>query len=296
MVNQKTIPELVREQTTVIVELDPPVDLNYLPFLQGAKVLKEAGADAVTLADNSLAVTRMSNLALGALVKEQVGIRPLLHISCRDRNLIGQQSHLMGLYALGIDHVLAVTGDPSRYGDLPEASSVYDVSSIELIRKIKMLNTGFSFSGRPLNHGSAFTVGAAFNPNVKHLNKAVERLERKMGAGADFFMSQPLYCRQQIECVAQATAHLPIPLFIGIMPLTSSRNAEFLHHKVPGIQIPDDVREKIARFSGDDARKQGIELAKELMDTVLQYFKGIYLITPFMRYEMTAELTKYAKR
>lgn len=292
---QRTLPEMVKEQTTIIVELDPPRDLDYSPFLEGAIALKEAGADAVTMADNSLAMTRISNVAMGTLVKEQVGIRTLLHVTCRDRNLIAQQSHMMGLYALGIDHVLTVTGDPPRYGDLPEATSVYDTTSIEMIRLIKKLNEGISFSGRPLKARAGFTVGTAFNPNTRHLDKAVERLEKKIAAGADFAMSQPLFCHQQIEQVARVTAQLSIPIFIGIMPLTSYRNAEFLHHHVPGIRLSDDVLAKMARYQGEDARKQGMEIAMELVDTVSRYFKGIYLITPFMRYEMTAELTRYVK-
>lgn len=290
----KTLPEMVKEKTTIIVELDPPRDLEHLPFIEGAKALKEAGADAITLADNSLAVMRMSNMALGVLVKE-LGIWPLLHMSCRDRNSIGQQSHLMGLHALGIDHVLVITGDPSRYGDLPGASSVYDMTSFELIRMIKKLNEGISFSGRPLKNRSSFTVGAAFNPHPRHLKKAVERLEKKIEAGADFAMSQPLFCPEQMEQVASATQHLPIPIFIGIMPLTTHRNAEFLHNEVPGIRIPDHVRAKMASYQGEDARKQGVDIAKELLDQALSHFKGIYLITPFMRYELTAELTRYAK-
>ena len=132
------------------------------------------------MADNSLAVTRMSNIALAALVQQQVGIRPLVHIACRDRNLIGTQSHMMGLDALGIDHVLAVTGDPARFGDLPDSSSVYDLTSFEMIRMIKQLNEGVAFSGKPLKQKAKFITGAAFNPNVKYLDKAVERLERKI--------------------------------------------------------------------------------------------------------------------
>lgn len=292
---QRTLPEMVQEQTTIIVELDPPRDLDYSLFLEGAIALKEAGADAITMADNSLAMTRISNMAMGTLVKEQVGIRPLLHVTCRDRNLIAQQSHLMGLYVLGIDHVLTVTGDPPRYGNLPDAAAVYDTTSFEMIRQIKKLNEGISFSGHPLKARTAFTVGAAFNPNTRHLDKAVERLEKKIAAGADYAMSQPLFCHQQIEQVAEATQQLSIPIFIGIMPLTSYRNAEFLHHQVPGIRISDDVLTKMARYQGEDARKQGLEIAMELVDTVHRYFKGIYLITPFMRYEMTAELTRYVK-
>ncbi|RCW48034.1 5,10-methylenetetrahydrofolate reductase [Paenibacillus prosopidis] len=291
----RTLPEMVQEQTTIIVELDPPRDLDYSPFLEGAIALKEAGADAVTMADNSLAMTRISNVAMGTLVRERVGIRPLLHVTCRDRNLIAQQSHMMGLYALGIDHVLIVTGDPPRYGDLPGAAPVFDTTSSEMIRMIKKLNEGISFSGRPLKACTTFTVGAAFNPNTRHLNKSVERLEKKIAAGADYAMSQPLFCHQQIELVAQATQYLAIPIFIGIMPLTSYRNAEFLHNQVPGIRLSDDVLARMARFQGEDARKQGLEIAMELVDTVYRSFKGIYLITPFMRYEMTAELTRYLK-
>jgi 5,10-methylenetetrahydrofolate reductase len=292
---QRSLPEMVQKQTTVIVELDPPRDLDYLPFLEGAIALKEAGADAVTLADNSLAMTRISNVAMGTLMKERAQIRPLLHVTCRDRNLIAQQSHMMGLYVLGIDHVLAVTGDPPRYGDLPGATPVFDTTSLEMIRMIKKLNDGLSFSGRPLKACTTFTVGTAFNPNTRHLNKAVERLEKKIAAGADYAMSQPLFCHKQIEQVAQATQQLSIPIFVGIMPLTSHRNAEFLHNQVPGIRLSDDVLARMARFQGEDARKQGLEIAMELVDTVYRYFKGIYLITPFMRYEMTAQLTRYVK-
>ncbi len=295
MAGQRTLPEMVQEQTTVIVELDPPRDLDYTPYLEGAAALKDAGADAITLADNSLAITRMSNMAVAALVRERVGIRQLLHVTCRDRNIIAQQSHMMGLYALGFDHVLAVTGDPPRNGDLPGAASVFDTTSFDLIRMIKKMNEGVSFAGRPLKARTSFTVGAAFNPNTRHLHKAVERLEKKFAAGADFAMSQPLFCHTQIEQVAEAVERLAFPVFIGIMPLTSYRNAEFLHNKVPGIRIPEDVLAKMARYEGGDARKQGMEIAMELTDTACRYFKGIYLITPFMRYEMTVQLTKYVK-
>jgi methionine synthase I (cobalamin-dependent)/5,10-methylenetetrahydrofolate reductase len=292
---EKTLPQMVKEQSTVIVELDPPRDLDYLPFLEGAAELQRAGVDAITLADNSLAMTRMSNMALGSMIKERLGIRPLVHMTCRDRNLIGQQSHLMGLYALGIDHVLVVTGDPTRFGDLPGSSSVYDMTSFDLIRMVKQLNGGTSFSGRPLKHQAGFTVAAAFNPNTRHLGKAVERLEKKVEAGADYVLSQPIFSHEQIAQMAEATQHLSIPIFVGIMPLTSHRNAEFLHNEVPGIRLSEEVRQRMSRFEGEDARKQGVEIAMELLQTAQRHFKGIYLITPFMRYEMTAELTRFAK-
>ncbi|AJY77873.1 bifunctional homocysteine S-methyltransferase/methylenetetrahydrofolate reductase [Paenibacillus beijingensis] len=288
-----SIISLVRQRHTVIVELDPPRDLDIRKFMEGAAALKEAGVDAVTMADNSLAVTRMSNLALAALVQERIGLRPLVHIACRDRNLIGTQSHMMGLDALGIDHVLAVTGDPARFGDLPDSSSVYDLTSFEMIRMIKQLNEGIAFSGKPLKQKADFVVGAAFNPNVKHLDKAVKRLERKIDSGADYIMTQPVYDPELIVQVAEATAHLNVPIFIGVMPLASGRNAEYLHNEVPGIQLSDEVRRRMAGLEGAEGRSEGVRIAKELLDAALPHFNGIYIMTPFMFYDMAAQLTAY---
>ena len=287
------IVELVKRRHTVIVELDPPRDLATERFMQGADALKAAGADAITLADNSLAVTRMSNMALGYMMKDNVDIRPLIHIACRDRNLIGTQSHLMGLDALGIDHVLAVTGDPAKFGDLPGASSVYDLTSFEIIRMIKQLNEGTAFSGKPLKQRANFVIGAAFNPNVKHLDKAVQRLERKVKAGADYIMTQPVYDPELIRRMHELTKHLDIPIFIGIMPLANGRNAEYLHNEVPGIQLSDEVRRRMSGLEKEEGRAMGVRIAEELLDVALPLFNGIYLITPFMHYDMTVSLTQY---
>lgn len=289
----ESILDIVAKRHAVIVELDPPRDLDTDKFLQGTRALHRAGADAVTLADNSLAVTRMSNMALGALMKDEVGVRPLIHIACRDRNLIGTQSHMMGLHALGIDHVLAVTGDPARFGDLPGSSSVYDLTSFEIIRMIKQLNEGIAFSGKPLKQKANFVIGAAFNPNVKYLDKAIKRLERKIEAGADYIMTQPVYEPALIEQVYEATKHLDVPIFIGICPLASGRNAEYLHNEVPGIQLTDEVRNRMKGLKGAEGKAVGVEISKELLDVALGYFNGIYLMTPFLAYEMTVELTRY---
>lgn len=288
--------ELVKQRHTVIVELDPPRDLDITKFMEGAAALKDAGVDAVTMADNSLAVTRMSNLALAALVKEKIGLRPLVHLACRDRNLIGTQSHMMGLDALGIDHVLAVTGDPARFGDLPDSSSVYDLTSFEMIRMIKQLNEGVAFSGKPLKQKANFVIGAAFNPNVKHLDKMVKRLERKIESGADYIMTQPVYDPGLIVRMAEATSHLNVPIFIGVMPLASGRNAEYLHNEVPGIQLSDEVRARMAGLEGAAGRLEGVRIAQELLDAAMPYFNGIYIMTPFMFYDMGAALTKYVWR
>ncbi|MBA2937937.1 bifunctional homocysteine S-methyltransferase/methylenetetrahydrofolate reductase [Paenibacillus sp. CGMCC 1.16610] len=285
--------EIVKQRKTVIVELDPPRDLDIDKFMQGSRALQDAHVDAITMADNSLAVTRMSNLALGHLVQDKLGARPLIHIACRDRNMIGTQSHLMGLHALGIDHVLAVTGDPAKFGDLPGSSSVYDLTSFEIIRMIKQLNEGIAFSGKPLKQKANFVVGAAFNPNVKHLDKAVQRLERKIEAGADYIMTQPVYDAGLIEQIYEATKHLHIPVFIGIAPLASGGNAEYLHNEVPGIRLSDEVRARMSGLKGPEGRAMGVEIAKELLDAAMPYFNGIYLMTPFLAYEMCVDLTKY---
>lgn len=285
--------DLVKERHTVIVELDPPRDLDINKFMKGAEALRRAGADALTLADNSLAVTRMSNMALGHLVQARTGLRPLVHIACRDRNLIGTQSHLMGFDALGINHVLAVTGDPARFGDLPGSSSVYDLTSFEIIRMIKQLNDGIAFSGKPLKQKADFVIGAAFNPNVKHLDKAVQRLEKKIASGADYIMTQPVYDPELIVNIAKATAHLSVPVFLGIMPLASGRNAEYLHNEVPGIQLSEEVRSRMSGLEGEAGRAEGVAIAKELLDAATEHFNGIYLMTPFMFYDMSVQLLEY---
>ncbi|MFD2682162.1 bifunctional homocysteine S-methyltransferase/methylenetetrahydrofolate reductase [Bacillus seohaeanensis] len=288
--------ETVKEKKTIIVELDPPKHLNTDLFFQGAKALKEAGVDAITLADNPLASPRISNAAIGSIIQSQYNVRPLVHITCRDRNLIGLQSHLMGLHTLGINQLLAITGDPAKIGDFPGAASVYDLSSMELIQLIKQNNQGISFSGQSLREKTNFSVGGAFNPNFRHLNASVKRLEKKISSGVDYFISQPIYGDQQLVDIYEATKHLETPIFIGIMPLTSSKNAEFLHHEVPGIKIPDKVRELMARASGKNAahaKAEGMRIAKSLLDVALELFNGVYLITPFTRYDVSIELVRY---
>lgn len=177
----------MKKKQTIIVELDPPKKLDVSQFIIGAQALKDAGVDALTLADNSLASPRVDNQTLAMLVKEKVGLRSLVHLTCRDRNLIGLQSHLMGLDLAELNDLLVITGDPSKVGDFPGATSVYDVSSLKLLPLIKQMNQGISFSGKSLGQSSRFTTAAAFNPNVKHLDKAVRRLEKKIEAGADYF-------------------------------------------------------------------------------------------------------------
>ncbi len=289
------IHEKVKTERTIIVELDTPRHLDITTFIEGSKALHATGIDAITMADNSLASPRISNLAMGSMLKLEHKIRPLTHITCRDRNLIGLQSHLMGLDALGMHDILAITGDPTKVGDFPGATSVYDVSSMELIQLIKQLNEGISFSGKPLRKKANFSVAAAFNPNVRVLDRAVQRLEKKIESGADYFITQPVFTKEKIQEIYEATKHLSTPIFIGVMPLTSIRSSEFLHNEVPGIKLSEDALERM-RACGEDkdrATAEGIQIAKELIDTAAELFNGIYIITPFLRYDTSLELIKY---
>ncbi|MGM0899558.1 bifunctional homocysteine S-methyltransferase/methylenetetrahydrofolate reductase [Mesobacillus maritimus] len=294
---EPALQEIVKTRPSVIVELDPPRKLDTTKFFEGAKALKAAGIDAVTLADNSLASPRVANSALGHLVKEKVGLRPLVHLTCRDRNLIGLQSHLMGLHTLGLHDVLAITGDPARVGDFPGASSVFDVSSFELIELIKQFNEGLSFSGKDLGQKGDFSIAAAFNPNVRSLEKAVVRMEKKIKCGADYFITQPVYSEKLLLEVYEQTKHLDAPVYIGLMPLTGSRNAEFLHNEVPGIKISQDILDTMAKLKDNptQSKREGIAITKSLIETAAELFNGIYLITPFMNYEMTVELAHFTR-
>ncbi|MBO0995105.1 bifunctional homocysteine S-methyltransferase/methylenetetrahydrofolate reductase [Bacillus sp. SD088] len=287
--------EKIQTERSVIVELDTPKHLDTNPFFRGAHALKEAGVDGLTLADNSLASPRICNATMASLVKKEVDLNSLVHVTCRDRNLIGLQSHLMGLHTAGIRDILAITGDPTKIGDFPGATSVYDATSFELIKLIKQFNEGISFSGKSLKQRTQFHVAAAFNPNVRNLGKSVERMEKKVKYGADYFLTQPIFSPEKMIEVGEATKHMTAPIYIGIMPLVSARNAEFLHNEVPGIKLPDNIRGRMAKTEGDPqrAKQEGLAIAKELIDVAYDYFKGFYLITPFIQYELSVELATY---
>ncbi|MCQ4085657.1 bifunctional homocysteine S-methyltransferase/methylenetetrahydrofolate reductase [Saccharibacillus sp. JS10] len=280
---------------SVIVELDPPRTLRTEGFFKGVQALKAAGIDAITLADNSLASPRIANESLASVIKSKYGVKPLVHVACRDRNMIGLQSHLMGLAASGINQMIAITGDPSKVGDVPGATSVYDYNSFDLIKLTKQFNEGKLPSGRSLGLRANFSVGAAFDPNGRHLDKGVQRLEKKIAAGADYFMTQPVYDEKRIEELYHATKHIKQQIFIGVMPLISAQNAAFLHNEVPGIRLTDEILNRMQRYEHDKdaAMEEGMNISRSLIDVILEYFGGVYIMTPFLRYEQSAELTRY---
>ena len=290
---EDSILDRLKKERIAVVELDSPRGLNMGPFLQAAEELVKAGATALTLADNSLAILRVANTAAATLLREKFGTTCVIHLACRDKNLIGLQSELMGLAALGHRHVLALTGDPSKFGDHPGASSVYDVNSLGLIDLIRQMNEGRNSAGREIGPGAEFVIGVAFNPNSKNFDAQVKKLERKMERGAHFVMTQPVYEKSMIRKMKEALGPLGIPVLVGVMPVISSRNAEFLHHEVPGISIPDAVREKIRSLPEGPAQAEyGREVAAELAREVAEHFRGIYLITPMVRSGMTAPIVQ----
>jgi methionine synthase I (cobalamin-dependent)/5,10-methylenetetrahydrofolate reductase len=286
-----SILDLLKEKTVSIVELDSPKTLSMDKFLKGARALKEAGASAVTLADNSLAILRVSNFAAAIRVREEVGLTSLLHLACRDRNLLGLQSEIMGLGTLGFRHVLALTGDPAKVGDHPGATSVYDLNSVGLIKLLAGMNRGVNHVGRPLNGQTNFIIGCAFNPNALNFDSQVKKLESKLAAGAQYVMTQPVFDLELARHTVTRLKPLGVPVFLGVMPLLSSRNAEFLHNEVPGIKIAEPLRERLRHCADDSAATRiGLEVAREVRNVALEGFGGVYLITPFLRYEVSVDL------
>ncbi|EEK13204.1 bifunctional homocysteine S-methyltransferase/methylenetetrahydrofolate reductase [Staphylococcus hominis] len=287
----------VKQRPTVIVELDTPKHLDTELFFENIGKLDEAHIDAVTLADNSLATVRISNIAAASLIKQQYDIEPLVHITCRDRNLIGLQSHLLGLSLIGVSEILAITGDPSKVGHLPGATNVYDVNSKGLTELALRFNQGINVDGDALKKHTNFNIAGAFDPNVRKLDGAVKRLEKKVAAGMSYFITQPVYSKEKIKEVYEATKHLDTPLFIGIMPIASYNNALFLHNEVPGIKMSEEVLNQFKAVKDDKEKTKelSLRLSKELIDTVHEYFNGLYLITPFQRIDYSLELAAYSK-
>ncbi len=283
------------KRPVITVELDPPKGLDCSRVLAGAQALKEAGVDAINLAENPLARVRMGNIALARMIQETTGIEVIPHMTCRDRNLLGLQSDLMGASLLGIRSILAVTGDPARLGDQSGASSVFDLNSFELIKLIADLNSGVNALGHSISGRTGFTIGCAFNPNSPRIDIQVGRLEKKIAAGAQFAQTQPVYDLAIASTMAESTGHLGIPVLLGIMPLVGERNCEYLHNEVPGITIPEAVRQRMKGKEKSEGAAEGLQIAKELIEQVRGFVRGYYIIAPFGRHEVAVELATIIK-
>lgn len=280
----------------ITVELDPPKGLDCSRIIAGCRRLKEAGADAINLAENPLARPRMGNIALGNLIQHEVGIEVIVHITGRDRNLIGMQSDLMGASLLGIRSILAVTGDPATMGDHAGATSVFDLHSVTLIKLLSDMNCGVNALGNPIGGGTGFTIGAAFNPNTQNMALQAQRLHKKIANGARFTQSQPIYDPEILFAALAATRDCPIPFLPGIMPLVSERNAEYLNNEVPGITVPDTVRARMKGLDKEAGTHEGLAIAKEFIDATIAVVGGYYLIPPFGRHELAVELIGHIQK
>jgi methionine synthase / methylenetetrahydrofolate reductase(NADPH) len=265
----------------VSVELDRAVE--------GARMLYEAGIDVVNIADGPRAVARMGPSALSHLVQRRTPeLETVVHYCCRDRNLLGIQMDLLGAHAVGLRNVLAVTGDPPKMGTYPDATAVFDIDSIGLISFIQLLNRGLDFAGQPIGGQTALFVGAGCNPGHIDPELEAERFRRKVDAGAEFFFSQPVFDTRLLYDFLDRTADCrPVPFLVGIMPLVSTKNAEFLHNEVPGMQIPDAVlRAMRAATTKEAQRKVGMDVAREALSEVKRHprIRGTYVFPPFGSY------------
>ena len=272
----------------VTVELDPPRGHNIEKLVQGAKLLKERGVEIVDINDGSLGRVRMSVLPTAILVREATGLDINMHFTCRDRNLMGIQADVLGAHALDIRNILAMTGDPPRTGDYADATAVFDVDAIGLIRILNGMNEGRDATGNSVGEPTAFCIGVALDPAAADPVREMERLLAKAEAGALWCQTQPVYDLEVLERFFQRTRS-PIPVVVGVLPLHSSRHAEFLHNEVPGITVPDAVRARM-REAGDRGLRAGIETAQTLVHGIRGAYAGVYLMPSFGRFEVVAEV------
>ncbi|HEX7123791.1 MAG TPA: bifunctional homocysteine S-methyltransferase/methylenetetrahydrofolate reductase, partial [Gemmatimonadaceae bacterium] len=277
----------------VSVEVDPPKGLNPRKTLAGAQLLKDAGVDFINVADSPMARVRMSALTLCYLIQHQTGVETILHFTTRDRNLMGLQSDLIGAHALGVRNIIALTGDPPSLGDYPDATPVYDVDSIGLVKVIKSFNEGRDAAGASIGQMASFTVAVAADPTRADLDEEAVRLNRKIEAGADLVMTQPVFAietwQRFVEIYERRFGPIPLPVLLGVLPLQSHRHAEFLHNEVPGIRLTDEARERM-RLAGSEGRREGVKLAQELVQEARALVHGIYIMPSFGRYEVAAEV------
>jgi len=277
----------------VSIEIDPPIGSDTAKTIESARVLAGARVDAINIADGPRAMARMSPLALALRVRDQLGIEPIVHYCCRDRNILAMQADLLGAHSLGISNVLAVTGDPPRLGNYPDAAAVFDVDSVGLVRMVRKLNAGTDLAGNPIGAPTTFFVGVGANPGALDLDKEVFRLEQKIAAGAEYAMTQPVYDVRMFEQFMKRIESFRVPVLVGILPLVSSRNAEFLHKEIPGMQIPGAIRERMRKAgSGPVARAEGLAIAREALVECAPRCQGVYVMPPFNRADLALEVLK----
>jgi homocysteine S-methyltransferase len=291
--------KLGRGKFVFAVEMDPPRGLSTHKLLAGASLLAEAGADVINVADSPMARMRMSAWAVCDVVQRRVNVETTLHFPTRGRNLLRVQGDLLAAHALGIRNVLVIMGDPTSIGDYPEAMDNYDLVPSGLIKLIKQgFNAGVDHSGTSIGQPTNFFVGAALNLSAPEPENEIRNLHRKIRAGADFFLTQPIYKsaegRKLLDAYTEKHGKLKQPVLVGVLPLVSVRHANFLNHEVPGISIPDETIRRLEGV-GEDAAKEGVAIAVELIEQIKEWGQGVYIMPQFSRYDLIAEIIEKVK-
>jgi homocysteine S-methyltransferase len=291
--------KLDEKKFVIAVEMDPPRGLSTHKLIAGASLLQEAGADVINVADSPMARMRMSAWAVCEVVQRQVGVETTLHFPTRGRNLLRVQGDLLAAHALGLRNIFVVMGDPTAIGDYPEAMDNYDLVPSGLIKLIKQgFNAGVDHSGTSIGQPTSFFVGAALNLKPADVEQEIKNLHRKVQAGADFFLTQPIYRGGDgpafLEQYAAKYGPLERPVLAGVLPLVSLKHANFLHHEVPGVFIPEGARQRM-EAAGENASREGVKLAIELIEAVKPWAAGIYLMPQFNRFDLIAEIIEKIK-
>ncbi len=283
----------------VSVEMSPPRGFNPDQVLAGALILKQAGADVINVADSPRAQMRMSAWAVAHLVQTEIGMESVLHFPVRGRNLLRVHGDLMAAHALRVRNIFACMGDPAATGDYPQATDAYDIVPSGLVKLIKQhFNEGIDHAGTSIGAPCSFTAGVACDPNARDVARELKTLRKKIEAGADFCLTQPVFepkiAREFLKRYADEFGKLELPMLAGVLPLASSRHAEFLHNEVPGITLTDEIRERMRR-AGDNGRAEGLKIASELWSELLEFAQGVYIMPSFGRYDTVAELLEQVK-
>ncbi len=285
------IGEKLGKKFIVSVEVNPPPGLSLESAVEGARSLRLGGVDVINVADGARASARMGNLALCMRIQEEVGMPALMHVTTRDRNLLGLVAHLLSAHELGVRNLVVITGDPPKMGDFPDATAVYDLDSIGLLRLVRGMNRGFDPGGKAMGSATRFLCATGAEPAAKDYAREISRLKQKRDAGAELVMTQPVYDPAVLERFLTDIAPLEIPVLVGLLPLASYRNEEFLHNEVPGMSIPEAVRERMRLAgSGAPARKEGVAIAREMLEQVKDRVAGAYIMPPFGKHDLALEV------
>lgn len=271
------------------VEINPPVgsfDLTHL--INTTQKLYEAGINTINIADGPRALLRMSNSAMGQIIKQTTPVNPMLHVCCRDKSFLGLQSHLLGLHVLGFRDLCIVSGDPPNLGNYPNSSGVYDLNSIELLRLIKNYNLGIDPIGQTMPN-TDFYCGTGVEPAAEHYEHELSRLKMKQDAGADFVMTQPIYDLDRLDKFLNDTSQLGLPVLLGLCPLVSYKNAIHLNEKMRGMTVPSHILE---RMKHNDTKDTGIAIAREILQQFKHRINGVYIMPQLKNYEMALKILK----